>query len=212
MPLKLATFRLYHEIVVARMSNLSKRETQTRILDAAELLFAGQGVGGTSLRSITVKAGVNLAAIHYHFGSKMALILAIFSRRLEPINQEQHRLLARCEKAGCCLEDVLHAFIFPVLAARDDNDAGAEAFLRILGNTIIEPDDALFRAIHEQFGDALNHFIGILRKTVPELTDEDFQVRFLFSFGAFSYSIGEPQNEWAGVRPESRRTSPLRNW
>ncbi len=168
-----------------------KSETKMRILDAAEQLFAAHGIGGTSLRAIIVKAGVNVAAIHYHFGSKMALTLAVFSRRLEPINQEQHRLLARCEKTECCLEDVLHAFILPVLAVRDDNDEGAEAFLRILSNTFIEPDEALFRALYEQFGDALNRFVGTLRKTLPELTDEDFQVRFLFALGAFSFSIGE---------------------
>ena len=51
--------------------------TPARILDAAEDLFAGQGIHATSLRSITQRAGVNSAAIHYHFGDKQALVRAL---------------------------------------------------------------------------------------------------------------------------------------
>jgi len=51
-----------------------QHETRTRILDAAEELFMQQGFEGTSMRLLTAKAGVNLAAVNYHFGSKHALI------------------------------------------------------------------------------------------------------------------------------------------
>ena len=47
--------------------------TRDRILDAAEELFAEQGFA-SSLRNITSSAGVNLAAVNYHFGSKEELI------------------------------------------------------------------------------------------------------------------------------------------
>ena len=61
-------------------------ETRTRILDAAEELFMQHGFEGTSMRLLTAKAGVNLAAVNYHFGSKDALIEAVFRRRLDPMN------------------------------------------------------------------------------------------------------------------------------
>ena len=66
---------------------MSQSETVDRILDAAELLFAEKGFAETSLRMITSKAKVNLAAVNYHFGSKNALIQAVFSRFFSPLTQ-----------------------------------------------------------------------------------------------------------------------------
>ena len=57
-------------------------ETKERILDAAERLFADEGFAATSLRQITAEAGVNLAAVNYHFGSKESLLTAVFERRV----------------------------------------------------------------------------------------------------------------------------------
>ena len=63
---------------------MSQRETVDRILDAASILFAERGFAETSLRTITGKANVNLAAVNYHFGTKKALIQGVFSRFLQP--------------------------------------------------------------------------------------------------------------------------------
>src|SRR6476646_5170965 len=71
--------------------------TKTRILDAAEQLFMEHGFEATSLRSLTTAAGVNLAAVHYHFGSKEELFQAVLTRRLDPMNQERIDLLTRLE-------------------------------------------------------------------------------------------------------------------
>src|SRR5689334_23769093 len=72
-------------------------ETRTRILDAAEELFMQHGFEGTSMRLLTAKAGVNLAAVNYHFGSKDALIEALFRRRLDPMNAARVAELDRLE-------------------------------------------------------------------------------------------------------------------
>jgi len=45
-------------------------DTPTRILDAAERLFAERGIESVSVRSILAAAGVNVALAHYHFGSR----------------------------------------------------------------------------------------------------------------------------------------------
>jgi len=60
--------------------------TVENILDAAEALFAEKGFAETSMRSITSEAGVNLAAVNYHFGSKQKLIQAVFARFLDPFS------------------------------------------------------------------------------------------------------------------------------
>ncbi|MEJ1959164.1 MAG: TetR/AcrR family transcriptional regulator [Nitrosomonadales bacterium] len=75
----------------------SHKDTRERILDAAERLFMEQGYEATSTRGVTSKAGVNLAAVNYHFGSKEALMQAVLQRRLEGINRERLRLLDEAE-------------------------------------------------------------------------------------------------------------------
>jgi AcrR family transcriptional regulator len=75
----------------------SESNTQNRILDAAEALFARRGVSATSLRSITTRAGVNAAAIHYHFGSKQALVSEILTRRIAPLTKERIKRLELLE-------------------------------------------------------------------------------------------------------------------
>ena len=47
-------------------------DTKTKILDTAERLFSQKGFDAVSLRNIVEAAKVNLAAVHYHFGSKPA--------------------------------------------------------------------------------------------------------------------------------------------
>ena len=72
-------------------------DTRERILAAAEEAFVAHGFAGTSLRTITSSAGVNLAAVNYHFGSKEALIQEVFARHLGPLNQARIAHLDRLE-------------------------------------------------------------------------------------------------------------------
>ena len=67
--------------------------TKERILDTAEALFMEHGFEATGLRSMTTAAGVNLAAVNYHFGTKEELFEAVLTRRLDPMNQERVALL-----------------------------------------------------------------------------------------------------------------------
>src|SRR5260370_979036 len=54
--------------------------TAARIIDAAERLFIRDGIDATSLRAVTREAGVNVAAIHYYFGSRDELLRARAAR------------------------------------------------------------------------------------------------------------------------------------
>src|SRR5512139_2982341 len=72
-------------------------DTRARILRAAEALFVEQGFADTSLRMITARAEVNLAAVNYHFGSKEELIREVFQRHLEPLNAARIAYLDRLE-------------------------------------------------------------------------------------------------------------------
>ncbi|GIT05108.1 MAG: hypothetical protein CM1200mP29_05190 [Verrucomicrobiota bacterium] len=99
---------------------MAKTDTKTRILDTAERLFAQKGFDAVSLRNIIASAKVNLAAVHYHYGSKQALIYAVIARRLRPINEERLAKLAEARaNAGrrpVKLENVLEC-LFPRCSA-----------------------------------------------------------------------------------------------
>ena len=70
----------------------NKDSTRERLLDAAEELFSENGFTAVSVRAITSKAGCNLAAVNYHFGSKKELYLEVFRSRLG-VRAERTRLL-----------------------------------------------------------------------------------------------------------------------
>ena len=81
---------------------MAESDTRLRILDAAESLFTEQGFEATTMRQITGVAGVNLASVNYHFGSKEALIREVFRRRLTWLNQ---RRLQELEQAHALLQE-----------------------------------------------------------------------------------------------------------
>ncbi len=162
--------------------------TKTGILDAAERLFADRGIAATSLRAVTSAAGVNLAAVHYHFGSKDGLVQAVFSRRLEAVNGERLRLLDACEEAGGgapTIEDVLHAFVVPVLRMGLTLESGDVA-KRLFGRLHVEPSQVIERVMSEQFGAVARRFIPAIVRAVPDVPEEEVLWRIHFAIGAMA--------------------------
>src|SRR6202011_4945544 len=92
-------------------------DTKEKILDTAERLIGERGYSATSLRHIIAQAGVNLAAVHYHFASKEGLLDAVVARKAAPVNEARLAWLERVEaEAGSAspeVEKVLEAFFLP---------------------------------------------------------------------------------------------------
>ena len=157
------------------------RETQDRILDAAERLFAERGIDGVSVRAILAEAGVNAALANYHFGSREGLIDAILRRRLAPLTEERARLLDELEARGkaASVEDVLRAFFAPAgrVFARPDL---ARLFAHLMGSP--NPD---IRAMHRRaFGDVVERFAEALAERLPaHVTPMQLVCRFYFTLG-----------------------------
>ena len=77
------------------------RDTRAQLIVAAERLFAERGIEGVSLREINLAAKQrNTSAAHYHFGSKDALVDAIFEFRRTEIGRRRDELLDRLEAEG----------------------------------------------------------------------------------------------------------------
>lgn len=166
--------------------------TKERILEAAERLFAEQGFAGTSLRSITAEAGVNLAAIHYHFGSKEGLIGAVFHNCFAPLNEERIRsleeVLRRTGDDQPGLEAIIEAFIGPAL--RRSGTRKGKAFLpRLIGRALLEADETLQGILRPHFDRVRDPFTMALRRALPDLSEEELRWRTLFLVGAMAHTM-----------------------
>jgi AcrR family transcriptional regulator len=165
-------------------------DTKDRILDAAERLFADYGYSATSLRRIIAEAGVNLAAVHYHFGSKEELLKAAIRRRVEPVNQGRLAKLEELERhaAGGSLtvEEVLEAFLAPTLQVLQT--PGGPVFVRLMGRLYVE-GDILPRIVHEEFGVILSRFGGALRSALPGIPEEELYWKMHFAIGAMAQAL-----------------------
>ncbi len=168
-------------------------DTKEKMLRAAESLFSQHGFSATSVRMITAEADVNLAAMHYHFGSKEKLMAELFAWRLDPLNQERLQLLDQCEaEAGeepPALEKILEAFIGPPIRLSRDPERGGVLFMRLLGRAFTEPSDRTRQIVYNQFGQVIRRFSAALSAALPHLSPEELFWRFHFMVGAMAHTI-----------------------
>jgi AcrR family transcriptional regulator len=167
--------------------------TKARILDAAESLFMAHGFEATSLRAITASAGVNLAAVHYHFGSKEELFQSVLARRLDPMNRARLELLTRLEAQAApsplpC-ERILTAFLSPALTLARDPARGGKDFLRLLGRAYADPAPFIRHFLSEQYGVTIARFKAAFARALPHLPARELSWRLHFIMGALSYTL-----------------------
>lgn len=167
--------------------------TKERILDAAEALFMMHGYEATSLRAITASAGVNLAAVNYHFGSKEELFQAVLTRRLDPMNQRRLDLLAALERGAhpqpVACDRILGALFIPALELARDRERGGTNFLRLLGRAYADPAPFIRRFLSEQYARMIERFKAAFARALPELPRRELSWRLHFMMGALSYTL-----------------------
>src|SRR5438105_5692548 len=167
--------------------------TKARILDAAEALFVEHGFEATSLRRITAAAGVNLAAVNYHFGSKEELFQAVLTRRLDPMNRQRIALLTRFEREAApqtlSCERILAAMFIPALKLARDPRRGGKDFLRLLGRAYADPAPFIRRFRSEQYALMISRFKAAFGRALPQLPKKELTWRLHFVMGALSYTL-----------------------
>jgi AcrR family transcriptional regulator len=168
-------------------------DTRERILDAGERLFMAHGYEGTSMRQITGEAGVNLAAVNYHFGSKESLMQEVFRRRLDWLNEERMRALnaLEAEAGGQAVKPsaIVDAFFGTLLRMAGDENRGGMTFLRLLGRTLTEPSEFIRAFLAHEYQVVMDRYKEALFKALPEVPKAEIVWRFHFMLGATSYAI-----------------------
>jgi AcrR family transcriptional regulator len=171
---------------------LATADTKTRILDAAEKRFASEGYAATSLRAITSEAGVNLAAVNYHFGGKEALFHDVFARRIGPINEHRlsklDELEAEIPSGPLPLERVLEIFLRPALElARTGHGS---RFMRLVGRMHLETE-LMTRVMEREFQEVKRRFLAALHRALPELPQAELLWRGHFMVGAMLHTMND---------------------
>jgi AcrR family transcriptional regulator len=165
--------------------------TKDRILGAAEELFAQHGFSGTSLRQVTSRADVNIAAVNYHFGSKENLVNEVFRRRMDEMSaQRLARLKNAIQQHPGELEPVLAAFVEPALALSKDQHGGA-AFIRVIARAYAEKNDSLRKFLSDQYGHVPREFAKAIAICLPQLSKEQLYWRLDFLSGALTYAMAD---------------------
>jgi AcrR family transcriptional regulator len=161
--------------------------TKEKILDTAERLIADQGFAATSLRHIISEAQVNLAAVHYHFGSKQDLLDQLIERKAKTVNTRREALLDCLEaEAGSqpvAVEKILAAFFEPMI------EVGSQSpqFVRLMGRMIAE--GRIPGIIEKHFYPTAMRFSKALRRSLPELPEGELFWRVQFMYGAMSQAV-----------------------
>ena len=182
--------------------------TRERILDVAERLFADRGYPATPLRDITSEAGVNVASVNYHFGSKEALLAAVLERRLRPVNARRLELLDGIESAAGDgapgAEDVIRAFLSPPFQKRQEWGACGDNFLHLMGRIHSETNEAFRATFFQQFEGVIGRFRHALQRALPHLDATDVDWRMLFLVGSMALTMAWGDS-FASIGPQSKR-------
>jgi AcrR family transcriptional regulator len=171
----------------------SNQDTRDRILLAAEALFIERGFDGTSLRVVTTRAKVNLAAVNYHFGGKDGLFTAMIARRFDALNEARIALLDECRRAAqgappAC-ERVLAAMFVPALRLARDPRRGGRDFLRLLGRAYVDPSPTLRDFLAERYAPTIERFKEAFAEALPEIPRRELIWRLHFLMGALAYTL-----------------------
>jgi AcrR family transcriptional regulator len=170
----------------------SRTQTKDRILDAAERLFADHGFEGASIRAIVEAAGVNLAAIHYHFRSKEALLEAVLTRRISVVNDARLQKLDEAEAAAAphspSVERILRALIVPTVEFANRDEAG-KTFVKLMSRMFTEPGFSLTSFLGRKFGNMIARFSVALVRALPHLPPEMVLWRAFFTMGAMNHLL-----------------------
>ncbi|MGH8160237.1 MAG: TetR/AcrR family transcriptional regulator [Rhodanobacter sp.] len=176
----------------------SHSDTRKRLLEATEWLFIEGGYEAMSLRHITARAGANLAAVNYHFGSKEALVQEVLSQRLDRLNRERLQLLGACEQErpeGLDATTVLGMLFVPAFRLSHGSTSGP-AFMRLLGRVYSDPSPFIRGYLQEHYRSISGRFFEAFSRALPTLPRHELGLRLHFALKALSGMLaGEDMQE-----------------
>ena len=148
--------------------------TPGALLDAAEVAFAEHGIDNVSLRAIMRAAGVNAAAVHYHYGSREALARAVLDRVLAPLQARRLELLdglvdGAIGSSPPLLTDLVEALVRPDFEAAAQITQRHPGGGRLIGAIYVRPSDFVKSLVEASFAPVAARFQPHLEQALPTL-------------------------------------------
>jgi len=166
---------------------------KSRILEAAQALFADVGFETASFRDITARAGVSLSAIHYHFGSKLGILEEIFSEHARRLTEQRAALLHHVShdaEGRPVLDSVLEAFLRPSFLPL--NGESNDMFNKLRLRLSVEATPVIRGILGDAFDVSDRGFIAALAEALPDRSESSIYWRFHFMVGAMLYTMADP--------------------
>lgn len=166
----------------------STGDTKSRVIAAATHLFATKGMENVFVRELTSVAGVNLAAVNYHFGSKEALSEAVLHAVAASVNARRlanlRKVLDEAESARRPpgMAAILKTFIEPYLGPDEAGEGAVLAQLVIKDR--ISRSEMTARIIRKHFDPLAREYIAAFAKACPHVDPDDFYWRYTLMYGA----------------------------
>lgn len=177
---------------------MTQVDTASKILDSAQVLFAERGFSETSLRAITTKAQVNLAAVNYHFGSKKKLIQAVFARFLTPMTDNLGKALDEAQGQHQSIEfkvDDLLVLIAKVMITESRGDPKRlTMMMRLAGLAYTQGQGHLRKFLQNQYQDPFKRLMRITAQATPSLSPIERFWRFHFMLGSLVFTMASIEN------------------
>jgi AcrR family transcriptional regulator len=179
-----------------RVTTIPDIGPKRELLNAAEVLFAEKGFEGVSVRDITKLAKLNIAAVHYHFGSRAELLAGVMLRYLAPLAEERLARLDVIEQQAASgisrVEEILEAWVQPLSREVTKSELKDRPFYQLMGRILNEqgkdlppPLEALLRQVSERFTLALS-------RALPTVPAEELGYRFHFLTGGLIHLLTHP--------------------
>lgn len=181
---------------------------RARLLAAAEQLIGERGIE-VSLREVAAAAGQrNNSAVHYHFGSRDALIEAVVELRQQPLERERLRLLADLESGGQNdLRSLVEVLVAPVFTV--PYDEGATHYARFLEKVRDHPALSTAALDGHQWP-ATKMLVGRIARALEDLPPKVVELRLRSMMTAmFALLADAERQESAGRRTPRASAAPV---
>jgi len=169
-----------------------RQESETKILDTAEAIFAANGFNGTTMHEVAKAAGADTALLRYYFTDKDGLFDAVLQRRSGEVNAIRLAALDAYEAAmgdAMTLEGIIEAFTRPAfkLIAADEGWQNYAAIVAYINSS----RGALRQVMSANFDVGSRRVIELMRRALPHADEREIYWGYHFFTGAFTFSIGQ---------------------
>jgi len=168
-----------------------RAEMIEQILDAAENLFSKHGLYGVTLKDVAKRVGVHHTLLNYYFSDKKTLFDAVFARRAVVTSERRMKALDEYDaatKGKPTVEGALRAFLDTDLDLYIEGGEGWRNYAA-LGAQVANSPEWGAELMDEHFDPVVLRLIELLRKALPDCSDEDIFWSYHFVTGALMLTL-----------------------